>query len=84
MPQSAAMSLTVILVSGFFSSKFLRDCSNARFVTCDIPVLLCQSEVLCIKKSTAFHENDGGFMAERAGFEPACDCSQTDFESAPL
>ena len=24
------------------------------------------------------------FMAERAGFEPAWDCSQTDFESAPL
>ena len=23
-------------------------------------------------------------LAERAGFEPACDCSQTDFESAPL
>ncbi len=23
-------------------------------------------------------------MAERAGFEPAWDCSQTDFESAPL
>ena len=22
-----------------------------------------------------------GFVAEKAGFEPACDCSQTDFES---
>ena len=24
------------------------------------------------------------FLAERMGFEPMCDCSQTDFESAPL
>lgn len=23
-------------------------------------------------------------MAQRVGFEPTCDCSQTDFESAPL
>ena len=23
-------------------------------------------------------------VAERMGFEPMCDCSQTDFESAPL
>ena len=36
MPQSSAMSPTVILVSGFFSSRFFSDCSKARFVTCDI------------------------------------------------
>ena len=24
------------------------------------------------------------FLAQREGFEPSCDCSQTDFESAPL
>ena len=35
-PQSSAISLIVILVSGFFSSKFFNDCSNARFVTCDM------------------------------------------------
>ena len=35
MPQSSAMSLMVILVSGFFSSRFFNDCSRARFVTCD-------------------------------------------------
>ena len=35
-PQSSAISLIVILVSGFLSSKFFSDCSNARFVTCDM------------------------------------------------
>ena len=33
MPQSSAISLIVILVSGFFSSRFFSDCSNARLVT---------------------------------------------------
>lgn len=36
MPQSSAISVTVIFVNGFFNSRFLSDCSNARLVTCDI------------------------------------------------
>lgn len=38
-PQSSVISATVILVSGFFSSRFFSDCSKARFVICDISVV---------------------------------------------
>lgn len=36
MPQFSVISLMVILFRGFWSSSFLSDTSNARFVICDI------------------------------------------------
>ena len=36
MPQSSAISLIVILFSGFFANKFFNDCANARLVISDI------------------------------------------------
>ena len=36
MPQSSAMSLMVILLSGFCSSRCFSEASSARFVTCDM------------------------------------------------
>ena len=35
------------------------------------------------KKSAVIITTDN-LLAETVGFEPTCDCSQTDFESAPL
>ena len=35
-PQSSVMSVTVILSSGRFASRFFSDASSARFVICDI------------------------------------------------
>jgi len=38
MPQSSVISLMVILLRGFCSSRFLSDASSARLVTCDMAV----------------------------------------------
>ena len=48
MPQSTAMSPTVIFVSGFFSSRFFNDCSKARFVICDMATLPSDSILMIL------------------------------------
>ena len=46
MPQSSAISLMVILFSGFCSSRCFSDASSARLVTCDMAALLFLSVLM--------------------------------------